>query len=340
VTAQRTSTELTREGIVKWSGLVDGFQGHPVDLVRSGSNVFGKIVHGDHVYVIQNVSSSLIAVQEVDRVAPAPCGNDGSLSVPNVVEHGSLAVRPSFARTATIDVMVAYTKEAKLGAGFGIPFIGAIMIKLQIELAVLEMNNALRRSDVRHRVRLVHTMEVDGSDIENEESRDQLYWIRDRMNDDSDSIHAAREAYKADIVSLWVEESDDACGRGFVYNLSSDFAERATHMVVRSCQIKKYSFLHELGHNLGGNHDWAVSTTDTPYIYSHGYALWDVDFPMVPVRSLMAYDDICKYVGVNCPRIPVFSNPDYEILGHPLGIEYADVHRTINNTGYAISRFR
>ncbi|MEE2902671.1 MAG: zinc-dependent metalloprotease family protein, partial [Myxococcota bacterium] len=328
------------EGIVKWSGLVDGFEGHPVDLVRSGSNVFGKVVHGDHVYVIQNVSSSLIAVQEVDRVAPAPCGNDGSLSVPNVIDHGPVAVLPSFARTATIDVMVAYTEEAKLGAGLGIPFIGDIMIELQIELAVLEMNNALRRSDVRHRVRLVHTMEVDGSDIENEESRDQLYWIRDRMNDNSDSIHAAREAYNADIVSLWVEESDGACGRGFVYNLSSDFAERATHMVVRSCQIKKYSFLHEFGHNLGGNHDWAVSTTDMPYIYSHGYALWDVNFPMIPVRTLMAYDDICEYVGVNCPRIPVFSNPDYEILGHPLGIEYADVHRTINNTGYAISRFR
>jgi hypothetical protein len=61
---------------------------------------------------------------------------------------------------------------------------------------------------------------------------------------------------------------------------------------------------------------------------------------MIPVRTLMAYDDLCEDVGVLCPRVPVFSNPDYKVLGYPLGISYADVHRTINNTGYRVSQFR
>jgi hypothetical protein len=73
-------------------------------------------------------------------------------------------------------------------------------------------------------------------------------------------------------------------------------------------------FAHELGHNLGSQHDRENATKPPAFDHSYGYKIPD------QWRSVMAYSTGCS----SCPRMPFFSNPYLTFEGAPTGVHGGD----------------
>lgn len=153
----------------------------------------------------------------------------------------------------------------------------------------------------------------------------------------SSTVAALRDQHKADMVSLVVPKGD-ICGLGF-YNappVSANDADWAFSVVKSSCALGNYSFPHELGHNLGMQHDriteGAASSAQCNYgsVFKVKYQMpWPMSFTY---RSVMTYGSACD----DCPRLGVYSNPltinygSYLTIG-PMG---ADCDAPANNGNY------
>ena len=79
------------------------------------------------------------------------------------------------------------------------------------------------------------------------------------MND----VDAARAAYGADLVSLFVETAGTAASHGVAPTASYTFS-----VVNRGCATGNLSFAHELAHNFGALHNPCVDPGTSPYAYS------------------------------------------------------------------------
>lgn len=80
---------------------------------------------------------------------------------------------------------------------------------------------------------------------------------------------------------------------------------------------------HELGHNLGCNHDRDVEDDDDhPYAYGQRHCTGDK-----PYVTIMAYQDDCDVDYIN-----YYSNPDVVVLGKPTGTAIENCARRIRDT--------
>lgn len=119
------------------------------------------------------------------------------------------------------------------------------------------------------------------------------------------------------------------------------------------------TFAHELGHNMGLNHDRYVACETGPclnfsYPYAYGYVnqrAFDAGAPeSAGWSTIMAYEDQCEDAGLNCQPILRFSNPRQSWNGVPLGVPGdgstrlasgpADAVRTLNHTRHSVANFR
>ena len=230
---------------------------------------------------------------------------------------------------STIDVMVAYTPAARNAAG-GVPAMQTL-----IALGVTETNAAYANAGVIQRIRLVHAVEV--SYTESGDFATDLNRVAGKTDGYIDNIHALRDQYGADAVSLWIESAGSTCGIAWVMTtVSAGFESSAFNVINRSCATGYYSFAHELGHNMGLRHDTYVDAATTPYAYAHGY----VD-PAHNFRTVMGYNDACAAVSRNCTRIQWFSNPGINYGAFTTGnATSANAKLALDNTRTTVANFR
>ena len=227
-----------------------------------------------------------------------------------------------------IDLMVVYTPAARIAEG-GTPAIEAL-----INLAVEETNIAFANSQIAPRLRLVHTAEVNYTESGNMGT--DLSRFRGKTDGYMDDVHAWRDAYAADQISL-IESTGNYCGIAYLMsNVGSYFESAAFAVVHRSCATGYYSFGHERGHNLGSHHDRANAGSSPAYAYSYG-----LQEPNGPFRTVLSYNNC------GCTRIQHYSNPDVLYGGLPTGIDHdispessADNARSIDNVAYTVANFR
>ncbi len=193
----------------------------------------------------------------------------------------------------SIDVMVLYTPATAAHQDMNVV----------VAEAMTQLAQAFISDNFNVDVHLVHSQEVDyiegdnlGVDLERLSGREPGYF---------ESIPALRDQYKADIVHLIVEGKGDACGIGWMdepgYLDSADYAFSVTD---RRCAAGNYSFAHEIGHNVGMNHDRYVVEDPSPDDINFGYISLSAGH-----RTLMAYDKECRDKGVKCPRVLTYSTP-------------------------------
>jgi hypothetical protein len=176
-----------------WLGHIEGIPSSQVTLVVEDGVMVGNIRVADSFFQIRYLGAGLHVVQQINESGFPPDGEPIPVYLP-----GPQTV-PDFDITApddgsTVDVMVVYTPVARATAG------GTTAMSALINLAVLETNTAYLRSGVIPRLRLVHQHEVNYT--ESTSFSEDLDRLTNPSDGFIDTVHALRNTYGADMVSL------------------------------------------------------------------------------------------------------------------------------------------
>jgi hypothetical protein len=312
-----------------WYGHIDGIHESEITLVALDGVMAGNVRAAGRLFQIRYVGNGAHAVREIDESRFPPDGDPIPVSMP---KHDAHAIPDPLAAdsSARFDVMVLYTPAARSAAG------GTTAMMALVNLAVAETNSAYSRSGVIPRVRLVYTGEVGYTEV-GDFSTD-LSRLRNSSDGFIDHIHALRNAFGADLVSLIIEGNGSLCGLGYLMtSLSAGFEASAFSVSARNCATGNYTFSHEMGHNMGLRHDRiADPSTVTVFPYSHGYIDITHNF-----RDIMGVASGCG----GCPRIQNFSNPNVLHNGFPTGVPQgapnsADAAASLNATAFTVANWR
>lgn len=224
-----------------------------------------------------------------------------------------------------IDLMVVYTPESRAANG-GVSGMNAV-----INAAVASANLAYAQSRAGVSLRLVYAGEV--SYKSSGSLNTDIGRLRGTSDGYMDTIHALRDKYKADLVSLFVPAgSDGYAGIGYLLvpaTMSSYLSSYAFTTVVDIYADANLSLAHEIGHNLGAGHAADDSSPNGAYAYSHGYRFVVAG---TTYRTVMAYAP-----GV---RVAYLSSPSVSYLGTPAGTADADNAATFRADKAAIAACR
>ena len=216
-----------------------------------------------------------------------------------------------------IRLLVVYTTNVANAGG---------VIEDDVDLWILEANDALEESGIRQRVTLSHIRE-----LETTEDTGIVTMGKQLQNPEDgvwDQVHAWRDEHFADAVILITQ--DKCCGKSFtLQNVTMQHADSAFAAVNRAAANDQLTFVHELGHIMGAQHHRPSPHTMEPYGYNHGYVFGSQG-------TIMA-------TGIT--RVLRFSNPSRAWNGNPTGIpsdepNAADNARAIQNVGAVASAFR
>lgn len=317
--ATRTETELRAMDDFTWRGKIPEGN-YEADIVLTFKNGFaaGLIYAPDTVYEIVPQGERQILI-ELDQSAFPECGGEYK---PAQTEKTTTKTRERFAEPAAsidsgdrIDVLVLYTTPVKNSLG------GDAQAQAFAQQAIDTANTAYLNSRIRQRLRLVRAQEtaieetgVLGSEL-----------TAVRMNVDARNV---REQYKADLVAM-ISNSTDNCGVGYL--MESGLPSYAFSVTARTCAVGNLSFAHELGHNMGSQHNPENGDGAThPFGYGH--------YVNGVFRTVMSYVNQCPS---GCLRRPFFSNPELTFGGFPLGVDgERDNARSINMTADTIANYR
>jgi len=156
----------------------------------------------------------------------------------------------------------------------------------------------------------------------------------DMRDGDVDGVHEKREEYGADIVALIIDDPQ-YCGIAFLGPSKANMYS----VTAWNCATGYFSFGHEIGHNLGLQHDRGTSGVCNNVGYSYGYR-----DPSANFRSILAYNCVSgqcdNNAGNGCTRIIRFSNPSAEGYNNqPVGDAFNDNSRRINDVRATVAAY-
>lgn len=237
---------------------------------------------------------------------------------------------PVSAEPPVIDVLALYTAHAKAD------YFGDAGVQAHLQLELGDANRALANSGVAARFRLVRMAEIDYAGIETGPALTALYYPDDGVMDDAQAL---RDTYGADLVTLELGThiSGETIGLGYMPVPPTQQTDTLGLSVIGSVP-GNFVLAHELGHNLGLDHDWETEK-GVPYV--HKYAFNHGAFARRKNwHTIMAYSNPCGY----CPVVPYYSNPRIEYRGEPLGVADgsapADNARMLTLTAGVVAAYR
>jgi hypothetical protein len=317
---------IPKKGLI-WYGKVAREPHSSAILTLIGSTVSGNIdTESGKVYQIRYAGEGVHSFREIDR---SKFPNEGQPLRPDIKPLPFSADTCATDPPTDIDELVVYTAAARTGAG------GNDAMQGTIYLALAETNQSYLNSNINQRLRLAHFEEV--SYTETGAFATDLARLQNGSDGFMDNVQTLRNTFAADTVSL-ITETGDACGLGyFMATVSNSFESFAYSVVRRDCATGYFSFGHELGHNMGADHDAANAGGAGAYPYDHGFFNTSPTAPATPWRTVMSYQ-----TSPASTRVQYWSNPsvNFPTGGDPMGSATADNHQVLNNTALTVANFR
>ena len=324
IDVKRLDMELRRTGDFAWRGRVldaaGGTDGNVTLTVRDG-RMMGRIVVPGTSYQIVPVDGGHRLV-EIDESLLDPCegsGDAGShkLFPAPLAPEETVETTESDEPITRLPIVVLYDGAARDGAG------GRETMEQLIQHEVDLANSAYANSQVDVRLELAHVEEAPRTFASIGQA---LEWVRlDRY------VRDLRREHQAPVASLIIENFPGACGVAAQILRQDTFLDRNTpaegaSLLRRSCMGSNMLMAHEVGHNLGCEHDpeWGSPLQSALFPYAYGHFV-DGSF-----RTVMSYPNECR---LGCPRVEYFSNPGINFNGQPTGLAgERDNHQVINQT--------
>lgn len=284
------------EGATSVSGQVEGVRHGYATLVQRQGGVVGHVQMGRQVFTISPQGGGIHTItQEV------PQQDKGDIAIP---APGSLGARPlnqpmpsAGSVIPRIRVLVLYTDRAASEASAA-----GKTIQDEAALAISLANSAYEATAMRpYRLHLAGARPVGCRYDETSGGYSQiLYDVTDATTCIGRRASIMRDRRQADLVAV-LRGNGSYCGVAWVNENPVGRDRTGFSVTSRNC-ISNQSFSHEVGHNLGLQHDRYVSS-GTQSEFNFGFvALSD------RIRTVMAYNSQCSDQGTSCSRVPVFSN--------------------------------
>jgi hypothetical protein len=317
-----------------WLGRILGKPASEVVLSFDQGTLHGHINLVDQLFAVEySGNGGLHYVLELNPANFDPCGG-GLLPPANTpvpaeatavaeVETPPFPPPPDVTGNPIIDVLVVYTSAARSAAG------GTQAMLNEVNTAINLTNQSYANTNVSQRVRLVYAAEVAYTESGNMDT--DLNRLTNTSDGFMDEVHVWRNQFKADMVAL-LTQSAQYCGLAWLMtNVNTSFNTLAFSVTQRGC-INGHTFAHELGHNMGSQHN-PENGSGGAYSYSYGYRD-NVD--PVRFRTIMSY--ACS--SPSCPRINYWSNTVLTYSGEPMGTATQNNRLSLNNTAATVASFR
>lgn len=264
-----------------------------------------RLAASEENFILNETSAGEYSLDTQDHNEMPDCGHDDHAQDETIDAHSIQALRSSVTTTSTttLDVLVLYTPEALDYAT------SELSMEALINQAIALSNDSYENSNVALNVNLVHSALT--NDNESGSFSTDLTHLQASNDGIFDEAQTLRDEYYADMVVLLVAPGD-YCGLGYVPGslTSLQGGELAYSVVAANC-VDYYSFQHEVGHNLGLQHDADNGSDSTLFEGSYGYR-WNGSNSQT-YRSVMAY--------LPGKRVPYFSNPEVSYEGGSTGVD-------------------
>ncbi|CAM9964766.1 unnamed protein product, partial [Ectocarpus sp. 12 AP-2014] len=223
--------------------------------------------------------------------------------------------------TTEIDVMVLYTPAAMISSGTAGTLLTNQQMETEIITAYATANDALADSGISAAINVVHQADfVEGLDM----NSDLSYIAKDEIFD------SLRTEYGADLVQM-IGYYEDSCGTGYVMATPRAAFEGFGYSIVHTHCLDNLSHIHEIGHNMGANHNREDTSSEHDYAHAQRYCTGDA-----PYRTIMAYETGC----LQAPRVAMFSTQDKTYASKSLGTTSTDNARVIEESLSTVVNFR
>lgn len=304
---KRASARDTGEGMLVWTGQtpsdrlkrfgpreVTAELGDQAILVRHGDNLTGSVRLKGQLYQIWPVGQGKHVVAKVNEQEAAKREEAEPDEVSDPPEPQAPVSTPLATEHSRISVMVVTTRQARARW----PDFPAI-----IQLAFEEANEGAANSQVAITFDYVGTMDADYDEGSYTQS-EILAQLKAPSPELGVPVALVRDQWRADLVSLMSVNSTGGTATNEAKKAS------AFSVVNGGSMTGRYTFAHEIGHNLGGSHDLAQYTEPKVPNYRHAY------------KAPGHFSTIISYSCTPaCPRINAFSNPNITYEGVPMGTE-------------------
>ena len=299
-------------------------------------NLIAEIQSTMGTYRIVTLSKNEYALVNIDiseiQFEPNILKSDNSANSPNNIYEDINESTRLNEDTSVIRILVLYTDSAgKLISNT----LSSTAIKNHVFFDINKANESFTNSDIQAKFELAYIGKTSGGEgiLSFEDILDKFIATSDGYIDE---VHSLRNKYKADVCVLLVNSSA-YCGLSYLKASSS----KAFSVVYAAsgCSLK-YTFVHEIGHLLGCNHDRNVESSNWPYKYGHGFVHYVPGSTTASWRTIMAYSDVCGG-NSNCSRIPYWSNPNISYNGIATGTTtYENNARVWNERASTVNNFR
>lgn len=347
--------QLNGDGFV-WSGKVEGDEGSIVTLSILKNVLVGDIVTAGSMYRMGQVDAHVQIIYKLDRRKfPREAPPQDAIQYHRMAPPIARAETMAACIDDRIEVMVLYTEAACVSSFEGSTTSGnqmctnvlaGLAMQARIQQAVEEANTVFANSLTSPRIRLIHvahTGEYSEAALLSHDLMRLKYSPNTSPSESSktgesttyldnfiETTSGVRDQYGADVVSLITQSSNRypgggaACGESTLLRRKQDtwFQKDAFTVVPVDCMTGNLSFVHELGHIMGANHESIDSNVS--HIPDNRARVRMNPSSGDPWATVMA-PNICERTDSNpgCGRIPYFSssNSNLKYHGDPIGTD-------------------